>query len=104
PWGAYLDSTLDRLGDAAVFGGLVLWFLGAGDRPLDGWHWAAWSPASSSPTPRLVPRRAGGAARGGSPRAPAAWWRSWSPPASPACSCPRGCSPWCSRPCCWLPW
>ncbi len=23
-WGAYLDSTLDRLGDAAVFGGLVL--------------------------------------------------------------------------------
>ena len=37
PWGAYLDSTLDRLGDAAVFGGLVLWFLGEGDRPLDGW-------------------------------------------------------------------
>ncbi len=35
-WGAYLDSTLDRLGDAAVFGGLVLWFLGDGDRPLDG--------------------------------------------------------------------
>jgi CDP-diacylglycerol---glycerol-3-phosphate 3-phosphatidyltransferase len=37
PWGAYLDSTLDRVGDAAVFGGLVLWFLGEGDRPLDGW-------------------------------------------------------------------
>lgn len=31
PWGAYLDSTLDRLGDAAVFGGLVLWFTGGGD-------------------------------------------------------------------------
>jgi CDP-diacylglycerol--glycerol-3-phosphate 3-phosphatidyltransferase len=30
-WGAFLDSTLDRLGDAAVFGGLVLWFAGAGD-------------------------------------------------------------------------
>ncbi|HSP59991.1 MAG TPA: CDP-alcohol phosphatidyltransferase family protein [Ornithinimicrobium sp.] len=37
PWGAYLDSTLDRLGDAAVFAGLVLWFLGPGDRPLDGY-------------------------------------------------------------------
>ena len=23
-WGAYLDSTLDRVGDAAIFGGLVL--------------------------------------------------------------------------------
>jgi CDP-diacylglycerol--glycerol-3-phosphate 3-phosphatidyltransferase len=29
-WGAFLDSTLDRAADAAVFGGLVLWFLGAG--------------------------------------------------------------------------
>ena len=30
-WGAYLDSTLDRIGDAAVFGGLVLWYAGGGD-------------------------------------------------------------------------
>ncbi len=30
-WGAFLDSTLDRFGDAAVFGGLTLWFLGRGD-------------------------------------------------------------------------
>lgn len=30
-WGAFLDSTLDRVADAAVFGGLVLWFSGAGD-------------------------------------------------------------------------
>lgn len=30
-WGAFLDSTLDRFADAAVFGGLVLWFFGAGD-------------------------------------------------------------------------
>lgn len=30
-WGAFLDSTLDRIGDAAVFGGLVLWFFGGGD-------------------------------------------------------------------------
>jgi CDP-diacylglycerol--glycerol-3-phosphate 3-phosphatidyltransferase len=26
PWGAFLDSTLDRVGDAAVFGGLVLFY------------------------------------------------------------------------------
>ncbi len=30
-WGAFLDSTLDRLGDAAIFGGLVLYFMGPGD-------------------------------------------------------------------------
>lgn len=32
-WGAYLDSTLDRVGDAAIFGGLVLWYAGSGDNP-----------------------------------------------------------------------
>ncbi|MFL6136865.1 MAG: phosphatidylinositol phosphate synthase [Frankiaceae bacterium] len=31
PWGAFLDSTLDRFGDAAVFGGLALWYAGRGD-------------------------------------------------------------------------
>jgi CDP-diacylglycerol--glycerol-3-phosphate 3-phosphatidyltransferase len=31
PWGAFLDSTLDRIGDAAVFAGLVLWFAGDGE-------------------------------------------------------------------------
>jgi CDP-diacylglycerol---glycerol-3-phosphate 3-phosphatidyltransferase len=25
PWGAFLDSTLDRVGDAAVFSGLAIW-------------------------------------------------------------------------------
>lgn len=30
-WGAFLDSTLDRFGDAAVFGGLLLWYAGEGD-------------------------------------------------------------------------
>ena len=29
-WGAYLDSTLDRVGDAAIFGGLVLYYAGKG--------------------------------------------------------------------------
>jgi CDP-diacylglycerol--glycerol-3-phosphate 3-phosphatidyltransferase len=36
PWGAFLDSSLDRLADAAIFGGLVLWFLGEGDDTLLG--------------------------------------------------------------------
>jgi len=31
PWGAFLDSTLDRVGDAAIFGGLVLYFAGPGE-------------------------------------------------------------------------
>lgn len=30
-WGAFLDSTLDRIGDAAIFGGLVLYFAGPGE-------------------------------------------------------------------------
>jgi CDP-diacylglycerol---glycerol-3-phosphate 3-phosphatidyltransferase len=30
-WGAFLDSTLDRFGDAAIFAGLLLWFTGEGD-------------------------------------------------------------------------
>jgi CDP-diacylglycerol--glycerol-3-phosphate 3-phosphatidyltransferase len=30
-WGAFLDSTLDRVGDAAIFAGLVMWFAGSGD-------------------------------------------------------------------------
>jgi CDP-diacylglycerol---glycerol-3-phosphate 3-phosphatidyltransferase len=29
-WGAFLDSVLDRLGDAAIFGGLLLWYAGTG--------------------------------------------------------------------------
>jgi CDP-diacylglycerol---glycerol-3-phosphate 3-phosphatidyltransferase len=33
-WGAYLDSTLDRVGDSAIFGGLVLWYAGRGDNFL----------------------------------------------------------------------
>jgi CDP-diacylglycerol---glycerol-3-phosphate 3-phosphatidyltransferase len=31
PWGAFLDSTLDRVGDGAVFGGLALWYAGGGN-------------------------------------------------------------------------
>ncbi|MBD7916794.1 CDP-alcohol phosphatidyltransferase family protein [Cellulomonas sp. Sa3CUA2] len=35
PWGAFLDSTLDRFGDGAIFAGLVLWYIGAGDSRPD---------------------------------------------------------------------
>ena len=34
PWGAFLDSTLDRFGDGAIFAGLVLWYTGGGDSRL----------------------------------------------------------------------
>ena len=34
PFGAFLDSTLDRVGDAAVFAGLALYFAGPGDSQL----------------------------------------------------------------------
>ncbi|OEU88795.1 CDP-diacylglycerol--glycerol-3-phosphate 3-phosphatidyltransferase [Streptomyces abyssalis] len=33
-WGAFLDSTLDRVADAAVFGGIALWYAGGGDSVL----------------------------------------------------------------------
>jgi CDP-diacylglycerol--glycerol-3-phosphate 3-phosphatidyltransferase len=33
-WGAFLDSTLDRVGDAAVFAGLAIWLARTGQRPL----------------------------------------------------------------------
>ncbi|CAN5231227.1 CDP-alcohol phosphatidyltransferase family protein [soil metagenome] len=34
-WGAVLDSTCDRVADAAIFGALIWWYAGAGDsRPL----------------------------------------------------------------------
>jgi CDP-diacylglycerol--glycerol-3-phosphate 3-phosphatidyltransferase len=34
-WGAFLDSTLDRFGDAAIFAGIALYYAGPGDsQPL----------------------------------------------------------------------
>lgn len=36
-WGAFLDSALDRVGDAAIFGSLVMWYAGDGESlPLAG--------------------------------------------------------------------
>jgi CDP-diacylglycerol--glycerol-3-phosphate 3-phosphatidyltransferase/CDP-diacylglycerol--inositol 3-phosphatidyltransferase len=31
PFGAFLDSTLDRMGDAAIFAGLAMYYVGPGD-------------------------------------------------------------------------
>ena len=35
-WGAFLDSTLDRVADAAIFSGLTWWFLRGGHNPTLG--------------------------------------------------------------------
>ena len=43
-WGAFLDSTLDRVGDAAIFGGLVIYYAG-------GYSYAA--PESDLGDPRI---------------------------------------------------
>jgi CDP-diacylglycerol--glycerol-3-phosphate 3-phosphatidyltransferase len=33
-WGAFLDSTLDRVADGAVFSGFALWYAGRGDNDM----------------------------------------------------------------------
>ena len=35
-WGAFLDSTMDRIADAGIFSGLVIWFYTGGHNPLLG--------------------------------------------------------------------
>ncbi len=35
-WGAFLDSTLDRIGDSAIFAGLAIWLFNGGDDELLG--------------------------------------------------------------------
>ena len=42
PWGAFLDSSLDRLGDGAVFGGLLLYFAYSQQQPV----WAGFTLAA----------------------------------------------------------
>ncbi|ACZ30681.1 CDP-alcohol phosphatidyltransferase [Xylanimonas cellulosilytica DSM 15894] len=37
PWGAFLDSTLDRVSDGAVFTGIALWFLLHTDGAVQTW-------------------------------------------------------------------
>lgn len=41
-WGGFLDSSLDRLGDGAVFGGITIFFVNAGDPAFGlGTAWAS---------------------------------------------------------------
>ena len=35
-WGAFFDSTMDRIADAGIFSGLVIWFMRGGHNPLLG--------------------------------------------------------------------
>ncbi len=37
PWGAFLDSTLDRISDGAVFAGIALWFLRHTEGTVQAW-------------------------------------------------------------------
>jgi CDP-diacylglycerol--glycerol-3-phosphate 3-phosphatidyltransferase/CDP-diacylglycerol--inositol 3-phosphatidyltransferase len=48
-WGAFLDSTLDRLGDAAIFAGLAIWFFRGGKDDLLGYV-ALWALVMGSVT------------------------------------------------------
>lgn len=41
PWGAFLDSTLDRISDGAVFAGITLWFVLHAEEPYATWGTAA---------------------------------------------------------------
>ncbi len=77
PWGAFLDSSLDRVADAAIFAGLVLWFLGAGDDRV----WArsrcfASSVADWSPISGLARRALAFGPRAESRSVPNALWSS----------------------------
>ena len=51
-WGAFLDSSLDRLGDGAVFGGLLLYFAYERQEPV----WAALTPGRAGLRPADVLR------------------------------------------------
>jgi phosphatidylinositol phosphate synthase len=48
-WGAFLDSTLDRLGDSAIFAGLAVWLFGGGHDDLLGYV-ALWALVMGSVT------------------------------------------------------
>ena len=52
-WGAFLDSTMDRIADAGIFGGLVVWFSAGTTRCSPGCACSAWSPGAWCPTRRL---------------------------------------------------
>ena len=71
PWGAFLDSTLDRIADAAIFGGLTVWFAQRGAFSVSRSRSQHWCWGRSCPT--HVPGR-----RGSGPR------RRWASPSAPS--------------------
>ena len=113
-FGAFWDSTLDRVGDGAIFGGLALYFAGPGDDYLYlCWRWyclVMGAVTSYCPRPRRVARHgrqgrdrrarrpAGGDPRADLPRRTSSTCRSST---SSRCGCwpRRAPSPWSSG--CW---
>jgi hypothetical protein len=88
-FGGFLDSTLDRIGDAAVFSGLAAWFvLGC----------SAWSPARWCHTRKRAPRASACAATSVSPSGQNGCLSASLPPAWPdwayRMSCPWGSGCW----------
>ncbi len=99
-WGSYLDSTLDRLGDGAIFGGLVLFYADsrAGDSTLMAavTLWALVMGATTSyaraKAESLGLQASGGLAERVRPAGRGAGDRRSSPTSSTCRSCSRSCS------------
>ena len=104
-WGAFLDSTLDRVGDAAIFGGSLLWCVRAAttSRGSRASRLSAWSAALVVSYAKARAEGLGHDLRRRDRRAHrAAGRRRWSPPGSPGSSTRRGsrrsaCGCWRSR-------
>ena len=78
PFGAFLDSTLDRIGDGAIFGGLALYFAGPGDSRLYlVLTLVCLVMGGVTSYARAAPRASASRPRSASPSAPTGWSRSW---------------------------
>ena len=99
-FGAFLDSTMDRIADAAVFSGLAIWFVRGGHNQLlpacrsSAWWRGRWC-RTSRPAPRAWARPRTWGSRNG----PSGWCSrssSWACPDSgcrTSCRSACGCSP-----------
>jgi hypothetical protein len=74
PWGAFLDSTLDRIGDARSSAGWCCGSPATGtSRSSPPWRSTAWRAARSCRTPAPRPRASGCARTSASRSAPTGW-------------------------------